>query len=173
MSYFVKKADVSRKTQEELLLTQAATAGALWSSTGIPKEIREILHAVAAWPEVWITPSRNGVCVTLGNMTLGHLNWDGRIDLPFGPDVLRPMMAEWMVQPGRGKLDGGGAVFEVRAMGDVERAVWLLRLAYLIGDSKVDVCRAETVGDAEQGYEAQHELGPQLDYIPTRPSYPA
>ena len=136
------------------------------------KEISEIVHAVAAWPEVRITPSRTGLCLTLGNVTLGRLRWNGRIDLPFGPNVLRPLMAEWMVDRDPDQPDSERAVFDVRGMADVDRAVWLLRFAYLIGDSNVDVCRADTLGGAVQAHDEHPELASDRDFIRTRPTYP-
>lgn len=146
MNHSMAKAGVSREPQQELLPTQAAAMAALWSRTGMLKEISAIVHAVAAWPEVKITPSRTGLCLTLGNVTLGRLRWNGRIDLPFAPNVLRPLMAEWMVDRDPDQLDSERAVFEVRGMADVDHAVWLLRFAYLIGDSKVDVWRRRQHG---------------------------
>ena len=121
------------------------------------KEVREIVEAVAAWPEVRITPGRTGLCLTLGNVTLGRLRWNGRIDLPFGPNVLSPLMAEWMVDRDPDQPDSERAVFDVRGMADVDRAIWLLRFAYLIGDSKVDVCRVDSVGGAAQTYDGHPE----------------
>jgi hypothetical protein len=173
MNHSFTKADAFRKPQQELLLAQAASAAALWSRTGMLKEISEIVHVVAAWPEVRITPSRSGLCLTLGNVTLGRLRWNGRIDLPFTPNVLRPLMAESMVERDLDEPDSERAVFEVRGMADVDRAVWLLRFAYLIGDSKVDVCRADTIGGAVQAYDEHPEVVSDRDFIRTGPTHPA
>jgi hypothetical protein len=144
-----------------------------WSRTGMLQEVREIVYAVAAWPEVRITPSRTGLCFTLGNVTLGHMRWNGRIDLPFGPNVLRPMLAEWMVDRDPDQPDSERAVFDVQSMADVDHAIWLLRFAYLIGDSKVNVCRADTVGGPLRAYDEHPQVVSDRDFIRTRPIYPA
>jgi len=173
MNHSMTQPDVYRKLQQAWLPAQAAAMAALWSRTGMLKEISEIVHSVAAWPEVRIAPSRMGLCLTLGNVTLGRLRWNGRIDLPFGPSVLRPLMAEWMVELDPNQPDSERAVFEVRGMADVDRAVWLLRFAYLIGDSTVDVCRADTVGGAVRAYDEHPEVVSDRDFTRTRPTYPA
>jgi hypothetical protein len=173
MNHSLTKIDLLRKPQMELLPAQTAAMAALWSRTGLLKEISEIVHAVAAWPEVRITPSRIGLCLTLGNMTLGRLRWNGRIDLPFGPNALRPLMAELMVDRDPDQPDSERAVFDVRGMADVDRAVWLLRFAYLIGDSKVDVCRVDSVGGSAQAFDEHPETASDRDFIRTGPTHPA
>ena len=173
MNHSLTKPDALSKPRQELLLAETAGMAALWSRTGMLKEIREIVHAVAGWPEVRITPSRTGLCVTLGNVTLGRVRWNGRIDLPFGPNVLRPLMAERMVDRDPDQLDRERAVFEVRSMADVDRAIWLLRFAYLMGDSKVDVCRFDSVVGAAQAYDKHPETVSDGDLICHGPTHPA
>ena len=172
MHYSISKTEGSPKPQQELLRARAVAMAALWSCNGMPEEIREIVQSVAAWPEVRISPSRTGLCLTLGNVTLGRLRWDGRIDLPFGPNVLRPLMAEWMVERDPDQPDRERAVFDLRSMADVDRAVWLLRFAYLMWDSKVNVCRADTVGGAVYGYEHPESVSDR-DFVRTGPTRPA
>jgi hypothetical protein len=109
----------------------------LWTRTALLKEVCEVLAAVTAWPGVVIETDRNGICLTLGGVALGHLSWAGRVDLPFGPEVGERLVAEEMVN--RHPI-AERFIFDVRTEEDVDRAVWLLRLAYLSTDPKVSTC---------------------------------
>jgi hypothetical protein len=106
------------------------------------KEVRHLLETIGAWPDVAIAPGRNGLCLTLRGVPLGHLRWNGRIVLPFGPEMGDRLVAEKMATRDPDRPDTRRAVFDVRTVADVDRAIWLLRLAYLSGDPKVDVCAA-------------------------------
>ncbi len=106
----------------------------------MPKEIWRVVQAVEAWPGVQIAADRSGLCLSLSGITLGHLRWSGRIDLPFGPEARDRLLAEEMAFRDPDQPDTDGVVFDVRTVADVDRAVWLLRLAYLSVDSKVDLC---------------------------------
>ena len=111
----------------------------------MPIEVWGVVQAVEAWPGVQIAPNRSGLCLRLSGVTLGHLRWSGRIDLPFGPEARDRLLAEEMARRDPDQPDTDGVVFDVRTVADVDRAVWLLRLAYLSVDSKVDVCASTDV----------------------------
>ena len=102
------------------------------------KEIWDVVQAVGSWPGVRIASDRSGLCVAIRGVILGHLGFDGRIDLPFTTQVADRLVAEDMVSrdPHTDRV-----VFDVRGVADVDRAVWLLRLAYLNVDSVPDPCR--------------------------------
>jgi hypothetical protein len=118
----------------------AAIPAFLWSRTGMLEQVWHVLQAVSAWPGVSIAPDRDGMCLALRGVLLGHLRWNGRIDLPFGPEVRDRLVAEEMASRDPDRPDGDGVVFDVRTVADVDRAVWLLRLSYLSAESKADVC---------------------------------
>jgi hypothetical protein len=104
------------------------------------KEVRDVLQVIGAWPGVVMAPDPGGLCLTLGGVRLGYLRWSGRIDLTFGKEIGDRLVAEQMACPDPDQPNTGRIVFVVRTMIDVDRAVWLLRLAYLSVDSKLDVC---------------------------------
>jgi hypothetical protein len=119
--------------QEQSPEEHAAVMAALWSRTSMLKEIWAIVQRVQTWSGAKITPTHGGLCLAVRRVRLGFLHWNGRIDLPFGPQANRQIMRAWNAgDEGDGHAVPG--VFEVREMADVDRAVWLLRLAYLIGE---------------------------------------
>jgi len=65
---------------------------------------------------------------------LGHLLWNGRIDLPFGPEAAEQLVAEEMAIRDPSGSHTGRVVFDIQTADDVNRALWLFRFAYLIGD---------------------------------------
>jgi len=103
----------------------------LSSRTSLLKEVWGVVQAVGAWPGVAITPDRSGLCITLRGVALGHVRWSGRIDLPFRPEVADQLVADEMVNRDPDSSDTDRIVFDVRTEADVDRAVELLRLAYL------------------------------------------
>jgi len=131
----VTKPDVSWDPQPDALSVNSADLAYLWSRTSLLKEVWDVVRAVKAWPGLKISPNSSGLCLTLNGVTLGHVRWDGRIDLPFGPELRDRLVAEEMAShdPVTDRL-----VFDVRNTADVDRAVWLLRLAYLNVDPKVN-----------------------------------
>src|SRR5207248_1181073 len=112
----------------------------LWSRTSMLQEVWDVVQAARTWPGVAIKPDRGGLCLSIGGVALGHLRWNGRIDLPFGPELGDRLVAEGMATRDFNRPDQGRVVFDVRGGADVDRAIWLLRLAYLSLDSKANVC---------------------------------
>jgi hypothetical protein len=109
----------------------ATAMGRLWSRTRLLKEVSGLLQIVGNWAGMQIAPNHKGICLSLGGVILGQVRWNGRIDLPFEPEVGKRLVAEDLAcrDP-----DSHHVVFIVRTEADVERAVWLLRLAYLSVD---------------------------------------
>jgi hypothetical protein len=135
MMHSFTQPDVSRDPQPDVVSETLAEVADLWSRTNILKEVWDVLQAVKAWPGLKIAPNWSGLCLALRGVTLGHVRWNGRIDLPFGPELRDRLVAEQMA--GRDP-DTDRLVFDVRTTADVDRAVWLLRLAYLTADPKVN-----------------------------------
>jgi hypothetical protein len=117
-----------------------ATMAWLWSRTSKLKEVWGVVQAVGAWPGVAIAPDCSGVCLVLRGVVLGHIRWNGRIDLPFGPEVGDRLVAEEMASRDPDQAGTNQVVFDVRTVADVDRAVWLLRLAYLSIEPTVKIC---------------------------------
>jgi Family of unknown function (DUF5519) len=103
----------------------------LWTRTSKLTEVWAIVRATRFWPDVVISTDSGGLCFAVAGYSMGHLDWDGRLDLPFATDVLDELMA---VAPAGG--NPGWAVFHVQTNADVDRAIAILRLAYLIVDSR-------------------------------------
>jgi hypothetical protein len=132
--------DVFRDPEQEMLLAPPAAIARLWSRTSMLKEVWDVVQEVGAWPGVAIVPDGSGLCLglALSGVMLGHVRWNGRIDLPFAPEIRDRLVAEEMASRDRDHPDACRVVFVVRTMADVDRAVWLLRLAYLSVNSNVD-----------------------------------
>jgi len=117
----------------------AATAAYLWTRTSMLRQVWDLVQAVGEWPDVVIATKPTGLCLTLGGVVLGHLQWNGRIDLPFGPKLRDRLVTERMASRHPDFSETDRVVFDVRSQADVDRALWLLRLAYLSAESNGDV----------------------------------
>ena len=111
---------------------------ALWSRTSMLKEFWDVVQAVGTWPGAAITRDRRGLCLAVNGVKLGHLDWDGRLVLSFGPEMRNQLVAEKMANRYPGPADREYAILDARTGDDVHRALWLLRFAYLIQDAKQD-----------------------------------
>ena len=135
MMQTIPRSVVSRDHHVDILPNAMAV---LWSRTSMVKEFWDVVQAVGNWPGAAITRDRRGFCLTLHGVKLGHLDWDGRLVLPFGPEMRNELVAEKMAYRDPDQADTGPAILDVRTPGDVHRALWLLRFAYLVADSNVD-----------------------------------
>jgi Luciferase len=116
----------------ELQMPSLASTGNLWSRTRLVKEIKQVLDAAKMWLGVVIQPDRYGLQFLAGEAELGYLRWDGLLELPFPSDLRDRLFAEEMAAH-RPDLSGSDrAVWIVRTPADVDRAIWLLRLSYLL-----------------------------------------
>jgi hypothetical protein len=117
-----------------------AVAAYVWSRTAMVQQINEVLRAIEEWRGVAVAPNRSGLCLSLNGVHLGHLNWNGRVVIPFESELRDRLVSEGMAAyepdlPGTERV-----VFDVRSAQDVERALWLLRLSYLNVGKKQNVC---------------------------------
>jgi hypothetical protein len=136
MTRFITLHAVPPEPKQELPLVPhappAATAAFVWSRTDMLEEVWSVVQEVAALPGLAITPDPGGLCLAIrGGERLGYLRWDGRLYLPMGTDARDRLVAEDMASLDPDRPDADWVVFDVRAVTDVARAVWLLRLAYL------------------------------------------
>lgn len=98
------------------------------------------MQTVGTWSGAVITRDRRGLCLTVNGVKLGHLNWDGRLVLPFGPEMRDELVAPTTANLDLDPADTSRSIFDVQTAADVDRALWLLRFAYLIADPKKDTC---------------------------------
>jgi luciferase-like monooxygenase len=109
------------------------------------REYWDLVQAVGVWPGAAIAQDRNGLRITLNGVKLGCLDWNGRLVLAFRREVRQALMAENMATVDPGLPDKNQIVLDVRTAADVNRAVALLRLAYLILDSSPIAPRVERI----------------------------
>jgi hypothetical protein len=145
MKHSLAKSGMLEHPPQEAIPIPPQTTGYLWSRTSMLAPVREVVQAVRDWPGVIVAPDSGGLCLALHGVTLGHLRWNGRLDLPFDGEVRDRLIDESMARADPDRPDTGRLVFDVRALGDVDRAVWLLRLAYLSMAPKLRVCATEAV----------------------------
>jgi hypothetical protein len=88
---------------------------------------------------VVIAPDDGGLCIALDGVTIGYLRWNARIDLLFAPEVGDRVVAEGLARRDPEPPHKGRVVTDVRTAADVDRTVWLLRLAFLTADLKRQV----------------------------------
>ena len=130
MRNFFTDTDGSKDAAKDALPSALTHMPFVWTRTSKVTEVWDIVRAIRLWLNVAITADSSGLCFSVTGNSLAHLNWEGRLDLPFGPKVLDELMA---VDTDAGKPDR--TVFQVQSDADVDSAVRLLRLAYLIVDS--------------------------------------
>jgi len=104
------------------------------------KEFWDVVQTVGMWSGTAIMRDRRGLCLMLNDMKLGHLDWDGRLVLPFGPEMRDELAAPETVKLDPDPADPSRSIFNIRTAGDINRALWLLRSAYLIAEPKQDIC---------------------------------
>jgi len=105
-----------------------------WSRAKMLKQVWSVVEKVSAWPGLVVNRDCNGLCLALGGVAVGYLRWDGRLSLPFAADVSQRLLEEEMVSRDPEQPRSTRVIFDVRNLTDADRAVWLLRLAYLSVD---------------------------------------
>jgi hypothetical protein len=131
MRNFYKDTGGSDEAQQDMLPAYPVRMPFLWTRTSKLKEVWDIVRTTRLWPDLAITADSSALCFTVNGFSMARLSWDGRLDLPFGQEVLDEIMA--VETAGR---NSNRAVFQVQTDADVDRAIGFLRLAYLIVDSK-------------------------------------
>jgi hypothetical protein len=131
MRNFYKHTDSSNEAQQDMLPALPVRLPFLWTRTSKLKEVWDIVRTTRLWPGLAITADSTALCFTVNGFPMARLGWDGRLDLPFGQEVLDEIMV--VETAGR---NSDRAVFQVQTHADVDRAIGFLRLAYLAVDSK-------------------------------------
>lgn len=95
-------------------------------------QMRRLEEEVAAWPNVSVGPHRfGGREFRFGNAELGHVHPGGTVDIPFPRAVRDALLADGLAEEHRWVPNSGWTTFHVRGEGDLQHALWLLRLSYL------------------------------------------
>jgi hypothetical protein len=111
----------------------------LWSRTGLLREFLDIVEVVGAWPDARIIENRDGLTFAVNDVKLGHLKWRGQLVLAFRRESRSVIADEKLEEPDQ--RDEDVIVFNIRSATDVDRALCLLRFAYLISDRDWNECR--------------------------------
>jgi hypothetical protein len=95
-------------------------------------QLRKLEEQVAAWPHVSVHPHRfGGREFRFGNAELGHLHLGGMVDIPFPRAVRDALLADGLAEQHRWVPNSGWTTFHVRGEGELQHALWLMRLSYL------------------------------------------
>jgi hypothetical protein len=112
------------------------TAMALvWARTSLLREFWDVVQAVGSWSGAMIIQDRKGLRLTLNQVELGRLNWGGQLIIGFGPESRNAIVAEGMARVDPDQPNAHRVLINIRNASDVNRALTLLRLAYLTLDS--------------------------------------
>lgn len=92
-----------------------------------------ITQAVSTWEGVTAQPHRfGGVEYVIGKREIGHIHGDHLMDIPFPKKVRDEIVAAGRAQPHHILPETGWISFYLRAEGDVEKAITLLRESFEI-----------------------------------------
>jgi hypothetical protein len=95
-------------------------------------QMGKLEEQVGAWPHVSVHPHRfGGREFRIGNAELGHLHIGGTVDIPFPRAVRDALLADGLAEEHRWVPNSGWTTFHVRSEGDLQHALWLMRLSYL------------------------------------------
>jgi hypothetical protein len=87
---------------------------------------------VAGWPHVSVAPHQFAAKeFRFEKAEIGHVHLWGDVDIPFPRAVHDVLLAEGRAQRHRWLPNSGWVTFHLHRGGDVERAIWLMRLSYL------------------------------------------
>lgn len=115
----------------EMQLLPTAKTGYRWSRTRLLNEIEQVLRAVAAWPGLVVHSNRDELQFVAGTSTVGQLRWDGRLDVLVPTELRDRLLVEAMAARDPHPSRSDRVVWIVRTHDDVQRAIWLLRPAYV------------------------------------------
>ncbi|MBL8165743.1 MAG: DUF5519 family protein [Anaerolineae bacterium] len=96
------------------------------------QHIAHLQNVITSWPGMTAQPHRfGGIEFNLGSVEVGHVHFNGMVDIPFNSKLRNQLIAEQRAVPHHLLKDTGWISFYIREAADVERALWLFRLSYL------------------------------------------
>ncbi len=94
--------------------------------------LKTLEDQVCAWPGVSAEPHRfGGRGFRLGKLEIGHMHYDGAVEIPFPRAIRDQLLKEGLAERHRFVPDSGWVTFYVRTEDDLRHAAWLMRLSYL------------------------------------------
>ena len=93
---------------------------------------RRLKDEVSSWPGISVHPHRFAAReYRFGKAEVGHVHFWGDVDIPFPRPVHDFLLERHLAEQHRWVPNSGWTTFRMRGDGDVEHAVWLMRLSYL------------------------------------------
>lgn len=87
---------------------------------------------VSSWPGISVHPHRFAAReYRLGHAEVGHVHLWGDVDIPFPRPVHDFLLAHSLAEQHRWVPDSGWTTFRIGDGGNLEHAIWLMRLSYL------------------------------------------
>jgi Family of unknown function (DUF5519) len=103
------------------------------------QQIEQLQQAVLSWPGMTASPHRfGGLEFNLGSVEVGHVHYNGMVDIPFNSKIRHQLVQEGQAEPHHLLKDTGWITFFIRSEADVERAVWLFRLSYVFNATRAN-----------------------------------
>src|SRR6266446_5668603 len=94
--------------------------------------VKKLEDEVSAWPHVSVHAHRFGGREFLFDKAeVGHVHVGGIVDIPFPRSVRDALLAEGLAEEHRWVPNSGWTTFHVRDEGDLDHALWLMRLSHL------------------------------------------
>jgi hypothetical protein len=101
------------------------------------ESLNRLQAAVTSWPGVSASPHRfGGLEFTLGHVEVGHVHFNGMVDIPFNSKIRNQLIAEGRAEVHHFLKDTGWISFYIRSDEDVEKAIWLFKLSYLFNATR-------------------------------------
>src|SRR6266852_6226347 len=94
--------------------------------------LKMLEYEMSTWPDVSVNSHRvGGREFRFGSAEVGHVHAGGIVDIPFPRAVRDALLAEGLAEEHRWVPNSGWTTFHVRDEGDLQHALWLMRLSYL------------------------------------------
>lgn len=92
----------------------------------------ELEKEVLSWPNLTVQPHRFAAReFRFRDAEVGHVHTGGIVDIPFPRSIHDALLSEGLAERHRWVPDSGWITFHMRSEGDLQHAVWLMRLSYL------------------------------------------
>lgn len=95
-------------------------------------EVKSLEQQIASWPQVSVHSHRfGGREFRFRSAEIGHVHPGGMVDIPFPRSLRDALVDERLAEEHHWVPNSGWVTFRVRSQGELEHALWLLRLSYL------------------------------------------
>jgi hypothetical protein len=96
------------------------------------KLLHRLEEVVSSWPNVSTHPHRfGGREFRFAAAEVGHIHLGGVVDIPFPRSLRDVLLLEGLAEEHRWVPDSGWVTFHIQNDGDLNHALWLMRISYL------------------------------------------